>query len=154
SIQTTQRYIDGADPQVRRSYEAAIERQPLTLAAPPSAAELLPAPRLSEPATVRRPTPPTLETSAWLLDAPEGVRQGGLAWLHHQWPLWKPSQRRVHAHKRLRALRAFWQWQLARRTFNDWADLTSADLAAFMDAELGRRIHPNTVKTTLDRVYE
>ena len=154
SIQTTQRYIDGADPQVRRSYEAAIERQPLTLAAPPSAAELLPAPMFSEPATVSRPTPPTLETSAWLLDAPEGVRQGGLAWLHHHWPLWKPSQRRVHAHKRLRALRAFWQWQLARRTFNDWADLTSADLAAFMDAELGRGIHPNTVKTTLDRVYE
>jgi len=154
SIQTTQRYIDGADPQIRRSYEAAMERQPLRLSAPQPTADLLPAALRSEPATVTRPAPRALETSSWLEEAPDDVRQGGVAWLQHQWPLWKPSQRRAHASKRLRALRAFWQWQVARRTFSGWADLTSADLAAFMDAELARGIHPTTVKTTLDRVYE
>ena len=154
SLQTTQRYIDGADPQVRRSYEAAMERQPLTLSAPPTTPDLLPAAKLTEPATVTREAPAVVETADWLPEAPQGVRQGTLAWLQHQWPLWKPSQRRTHAHKRLRALRAFWEWQLARRPFNTWADLTTADLAAFMEAELCRGIHPSTLKTTLDRVYE
>jgi len=152
SIQTTQRYIDGADPQVRRSYEAAMERQPLTLAEHRPSPDLLPAPT-SEPATVTRPAPPAQDGTAWLPEAPDAVRQGVVVWLAHQAPRWKPTQRQHHPRKRLREVRQFWQWQLARRSFTSWADLTSADIAAFMDAELARGLHPTTVKSILDRVY-
>jgi len=154
SIQTTQRYIDAADPQLRRSYEAAMERQSLTASTPASTPELVLVPSDSAAATVTRAAPAPIELATWLVEAPAAVRESCLAWLQHQWPLWKPSQRRAHAHKRLRALRAFWQWQLARRPFSSWADLTSADIAAFMDAELARGLRAKSIKTTLDRVYE
>src|SRR5439155_16800845 len=152
SIQTSQRYIDGADPQVRRSYEAAMERQSLTQAEHPPLPDLLPAPS-SATASVTRPAPLAVDATSWLPEAPDGVRQGVVAWLSHQAPRWKPSQRRHHTQKRLGELRQFWLWQLRRRSFRDWADLTSADMAAFMDAELARGLHPTTLKSILDRVY-
>ena len=154
SIQTTQRYIDGADPQLRRSYEAALARSSGMEAAPTLARELLPPLTLNEPVTIARPAPLPIDTAAWLPETPSAVREGCLAWLQHQWPIWKPSQRQHHAHKRLRELRHFWQWQVARRPISAWADLTTSDMAAFMDAELGRGLQPKTIKTSLDRVYE
>ena len=154
SIQTTQRYIDGADPQLRRSYEAALERASCLEAAPTTALELLPPLTHNEPVTIARGAPLPIDTAPWLPEAPSAVREGTLAWLQHQWPIWKPSQRRHHAQKRLRELRRFWQWQLAERPLSTWADLTTTDMAAFMDAELGRGLQPKTIKTTLDRVYE
>jgi site-specific recombinase XerD len=53
----------------------------------------------------------------------------------------------------LGALRRFWEWQLARRSFDGWGDLTSTDVAAFVDARLGQGLKARTVSTTLDRVY-
>jgi hypothetical protein len=50
-------------------------------------------------------------------------------------------------------LPAFWRWQLPRRAFQGWDDLTSADIAAFMEAELGRRLSAKTVKSRLDCLY-
>jgi hypothetical protein len=35
-------------------------------------------------------------------------------------------------------LRVFWRWQLSCRTFQGWDDLTSADIAAFMEGQLGQ----------------
>jgi integrase/recombinase XerD len=153
SIQTTQRYIDGADPQVRRSYEAAMTQQSLAMPAPATIAELQPTLARSTPATVIRPHPSPITTTTWWPDAPAWLRQGCLDWLAHQWPIWKPSQQRRHAWSRLRELRRFWQWQLAHRVVSGWQDLTRADIAAFMDAERTRGVQPKTIKTTVDRVY-
>jgi len=152
SIPTTQRDIDGADPQVRRRYEAAMERQSLPLTPPNPPPDLLPAPD-KRPPTVTRLAHPAVDATNWLPQAPQGVRQAVVAWLEHQAPRWKPSQRRHHAQKRLGELRVCWQWQLARRSFAAWADLTSADMAAFMDAQLGRGQQATTVQSILDRVY-
>lgn len=153
SIQTTQRSIDGADPQVRRSYEAAMTQQSLAVGAP-AAPALQPALVTHAPATVIRPHPSPIIPATWWPEAPDWLRQGCLDWLNHQWPIWKPSQQRHHALTRLRDLRRFWQWQLERRAVAAWTDLTRSDIAAFVDAELARGIGPKTVKTTLDRVYE
>lgn len=153
-IQTTQRYIDGADPQVRRSYEAAMAQQALPV--PPS----LPAPDLPAvthepgPATVTRPALVLPDDSTWLPEAPAAIRQGTLSWLHHQQGLWKPSQRREHSIQRLRELRVFWEWQLAQRPLTSWAELSTRDIAAFQAAELARGLRAKSVKTLLDRVYE
>lgn len=152
SIQTTQRYIDGADPQVRRSYEAAMQRQSLPLSHATPTLDLLPGPG-NDPPSVSRPAQGAVDATNWLPQAPREVRQAVVAWLLHQAPRWKPSQRRHHALKRLGELRVFWQWQVAQRSFTSWADLTSADMAAFMDAQLGRGQQATTVKSILDRVY-
>ncbi|NCC94716.1 MAG: hypothetical protein EOM10_15845 [Opitutae bacterium] len=114
-----------------------------------------PTPKRAPPSvTVIRPPAPPVDGQRWLPDAPAAIREGVLAWLEHQWGIWKPSQRQHHAQKRLRELRGFWQWQVAHRPGTTWAELRTSDIAAYMDAELARGIAPKTVKTTLDRVYE
>ena len=154
SIQTTQRYIDGADPDLRRGYDEAMElhlagtaeqAQPETQVAPK--AEL-------GPTTIARSSPGSCPGEEWLGWAPTWLREDCLAWLRHQWPRWKASQRQHHAQNRLGELRLFWSWQLARRPLAGWEQLTADDVAAFTDAELGRGLAAKTVKTTLDRVYE
>jgi site-specific recombinase XerD len=154
SLQATQRYVDGADPAVRRGYEAAMELH-LAGAAVPVQTES-PAPLRVEPGptTVARRSPGSCPGEDWLSWAPDWLRQGCLAWLHHQWPRWKASQRRHHAQNRLLELRLFWSWQLGRRPLAGFEELTAADVAAFADAQLGQGLAAKTVKTRLDRVYE
>lgn len=153
-IQTTQRSIDGADPQLRRSYEAAMAQQavPVPPSVPASDAPLIA--REPGPATVTRPVLPLPDGSDWLPEAPAAIRQGTLAWLYHQQGCWKPSQRREHSIQRLRELRVFWEWQLAQRPLTSWDELTTRDITAFQAAELARGLRAKSVKTLLDRVYE
>jgi len=154
SVQTTQRYIDGADPRVRRSYEAAMER-PVPLAAEPSAVPqtLPPAVVATGPATVVREEPPPFDGADWMPEWLAWLREGCLDWVRHQWYNWKPSQRLHHAHTRLRELRIFWRWQLTRRTFCGWDDLTTTDIAAFVEAQLAHGLAAKTVKDNLDTLY-
>lgn len=152
SIQTTQRYIAGADPQVRRGYEAAMRQQ--TMAPPPDPSwDVRPPPPETTAVTVTRRYVEPPDGHDWVPEAPVGVRQGTLAWLQHHVTQWKPARRRTHALKRLRELSVFWRWQLERRPFTHWAELTTNDIAAFMDAELARGMQAKTVKASIDQVY-
>jgi len=155
SIQTTQRYLEGADPQIRRSYEAAMQRQGASTSDKSLVvAEPSPAPgEAGEPTTVVREEPPLFEGTDWMSEWPAWLRQGCLEWIRHCWYSWKPSRRLEHARRHLRSLRLFWSWQLARRSFRGWDDLTAADIAAFVEAQLGRGLKAKTVKTRLDRLY-
>ena len=54
--------------------------------------------------------------------------------MRHKWYTWKPSRRKRLAHTRWVTLRLFWRWQLARRTWHGWADLTTADMTTFVEA--------------------
>lgn len=154
SVQTTQPYIDGADVQVRRSYEAAMERAGAPVAEPAVEPETSPpVVAATGPASVKREMPAPFDGADWMPNWPAWLREGCLDWVRHQWPRWKASRRQHHAGTRLCELRIFWRWQLERRAFESWDDLTTADIAAFMDAQLGRGLKAKTVKTTLDRVY-
>lgn len=158
SLQATQRYIDGANPQLRRHYEQAM--QPLGQLAASTA--LLPAPEAQpslvlSPAptvTVTRTPPDRFEAPPWLEAWPAWLRDSCLLWLEHKWFTWKPSRRQSNASTQLGGVRAFWRWQLARRELVSWDDLQLADVAAFIQAELQRGLAAKTVKTTLDRLYE
>jgi site-specific recombinase XerD len=165
SIQTTQRYVDGADPDLRQGYEEAMQKHLMAAEATPTpqrtpdADGVAPSiqPAVVGPTTVTRDNPGSCPTQQqeWLAWAPEWLKGGCLAWLSHQWPLWKPSQRKHHAQIRLSDLRAFWQWQLARHPrLASFGDLTSDDVNAFADAQLARGLAIKTVKTSLDRVFE
>jgi site-specific recombinase XerD len=155
SIQTTQRYIDGADPKLRRHYEAAMtsvmaaETKQLrpSPASPPT--EVVP-----EPATVVREPPPPFAEPNWLGDWPTWLQEGCRDWMRHKWYTWKPSRRKRLAHTRWVTLRLFWRWQLVRRTWHDWADLTTADMAAFVEAQLARGLKVSTVTSYLGCIYQ
>ncbi len=81
SIQTTQRYIDGADPQLRRSYEAAMAREGSLAQAPspdaPSGDSAQPVP--GQVASVVRAEVSfgtAVDSEAWLPEAPSWLREG------------------------------------------------------------------------------
>lgn len=154
SVQSTQVYIDSADPQVRRSYEAAMEQSCLGSGQAGSAEPSVPIIERAGPATVVREVSPAFHRDSWMPEWPAWLRESCLGWVKHKWYVWKPSQRRRHADSYLDALRVFWRWQLAQCSFQGWSELTAAHMAAFADAQLHKGLNPKTVKTYLDRVYE
>ncbi|MBI4315919.1 MAG: tyrosine-type recombinase/integrase [Chloroflexi bacterium] len=153
SVQTTQRYIDGADPEVRRHYEAAMAGRS-EQAKPEEPAPMVPPSDTPHVATVVRPEPAPYDGKVGLPAAPDWLRAGCRAWIENQWYQWKPSQRRHHALARLRQLRPFWCWQLDRRAIGGFAELTTADVAAYMSAELARGLAAKSVKGAIDTVYQ
>jgi integrase/recombinase XerD len=153
SIQTTQIYIDSADPQVRRSYEAAMG-QSSTSTETITVHESLPAIDVRGAATVIREVPATLEAEDWMPEWPAWLREGCLGWVQRQWYQWKPTQRRSTAGTRLRELRIFWRWQFTQRSYHSWSDLSRADIDAFVDAQLARGLLSKTIKRHLATLYQ
>jgi site-specific recombinase XerD len=154
-IQTTQRYIDGADPQLRRHYEKAMARAKTTETDPPPPEPALsPLDTLPAPATVVREVPPPFAAPHWLSEWPTWLQESCCAWMRHKWHTWLPSRRQRLANIRWATLRRFWRWQLAQRTLRGWADLTTADLDAFVEAELARGLKASTVISYLNCIYE
>jgi len=154
-LSTTQGYLTGADPQVRRDYVAAMAHweapQPLP---PPDVSEPLTPPSSSSPpppaAPARRtPTSRPELADTWAPTLPAWVREACLAYIHQQAYNWKPSQCRRHSHRQLRALARFWEGQLARRPVASWVELTRADLLAYLDEQLAAGRAPSTVKNSL-----
>jgi integrase/recombinase XerC len=158
-LQSTQRYIDSADPHLRRKYEEAMEQATAPVkgiepsAAPPLGSTGPARPGRAEESTVRRQELERFDGQQWQPDWPSWLREGCLAWLDHQWWQWKPSQRKHHAAVRLSQLRIFWTWQLSHRGLQGWEDLQSDDVATFADAQLARGLKANSVRTILDGVY-
>lgn len=153
SIQTTQSYIDGADPQVRRSYQAAMEQSREEQR--PSTDGTLPLVTTQEkgPAKVTRQEPPVFEGRDWMPDWPDWLREDCLAWVKQQWYQWKPSQRQNHARVRLYELRKFGCWQLTQRDWHGWEELTAADVSVFVAAQLRSGLSPGTVNRILNTLY-
>lgn len=155
-LQSTQRYIDGADPRLRQEYQKAMGQMEATQAAakPQAASPSPPArPERAPEPSVRRPTPEGFDGTQWQPEWPSWLREDCLAWLEHQWVQWKPSQRKHHARVRLSQLRIFGQWLLAQPALQGWNDLQSQDMAAFADTQLERGLKANSVRTILDGVY-
>lgn len=164
-LSTTQIYLTGADPHVRDAYTAAMTHWeqatplgPTASAAPPSAvlakSPAAPTPLSPAPVVERAPSPPLLLTPPksavpWAADLPEWVRTPCLAWVEQQARHWKPSYGQRHRQHRLRVLAQFWHWQQARRPLRAWAELTRADVQAFVDECVARRRSASTVKNVL-----
>jgi site-specific recombinase XerD len=152
SISTTQVYLTGADPQVRRDYQQAMTRWTSDDPSPgtPSATELEPfptAPPIAEPASPP-PTPAVGRGQAfetWGDDLPAWVHDACLDYLRQRQKDWKPSRRGRNSARLLRALARFWRWQLARRPLTGCGDLTRADVQAYVDARLAEGRAPTTI---------
>jgi len=164
-LSTTQVYLAGADPHVRDAYTTAMAHWeqttplgPTTSAAPPSvvlakrpgaSASCSPAP-VSERAPSPLPSPaPPKSATPWAVDLPGWVRMPCLEWVEQQARHWKPSYGQRHRQHRLRVLAQFWHWQLARRPLQAMAELTRADVQAFVDECVTRKRSASTVKNVL-----
>lgn len=149
-LSTTQVYLTGADPQVRQDYAAAMAEWDEPRPAEddePSVPPPAPVPP-TDPARLAPAPVPDLAQS-WAATLPAWVREACLAFVHQQARNWKPSQQRRHSKRRLDELAQFWTWQLARRPVLAWAELTHADLQAYVDEQLAAGRAPSTVKNVL-----
>jgi site-specific recombinase XerD len=148
-LSTTQVYLTGADPQVRQDYAAAMaawdESRPPEDDEPPTP------PSVPPPAPVLpvAPAPRPDLAVTWVPTLPAWVREACLAFVRQQARNWKPSQQRRHSKRRLDELAQFWTWQLARRSIHAWAEVTRADLQAFIDERFAAGRAPSTVKNIL-----
>jgi integrase/recombinase XerC len=158
-VSTTQIYLEGADPNLRRTFIQTMERietgaHPQTPTPGPC-----PAPGSPPPATVgtiraaepRYPDPP--DDSTWATDLPEAIRQACLAYVQRHLSGWRPSQRRERALHVLGDFARFWRWAVARQPLKAVTELQAADLEAYIGERIARGDKPRTVKDALDRVF-
>jgi len=152
-LSTTQLYIDGANPALRQAYQEAMERiqeqQPARL--PPTPRPSL---RTEDPQpTEISPQPELPNWEAWGTNLPTDIRQACLSWVQSRVPTWKVSQRHRHALRSLGFLARFWRWVLDRRPMNCVADLTPADVQAYLDAHLAAGQRATTMNRALDNLF-
>jgi integrase/recombinase XerD len=154
-LSTTQLYVDGADPALRRAYQEAMEqlqqrqRESLSPTPPPPASSPSLEPEEAQPPE-RPPQLPNWE--AWAPDLPTEIRQACLKWVQSRVPTWKASQRHRHALRSLGFLARFWRWVLAHRPMQCVAHLTPADVQAYLDAHLAAGQSANTMNCALDNL--
>jgi site-specific recombinase XerD len=152
-LSTTQLYIDGADPALRQAYQEAMERiqeqQPARLPLTPCSFLRTEGPQPTE----MSPQSKLPNWEAWGTNLPTDIRQACLSWVQGRVPTWKASQRHRHALRSLGFLARFWRWVLDRRPMNCVADLTPADVQAYLDAHLAAGQRATTMNRALDNLF-
>jgi site-specific recombinase XerD len=150
SIQTTQLYIDGADPTVRQDFLTALEQASLvrpvepTLTPPhglPSAGPARPE-HVDPVELVDQLSHLTADLPAWLHSALRG-------YLISRINRWQPHQARLHAQNRLASLARTCRWLVQQRHWSSLDQLQRADLSAYVQACQARGLKPQSIATEL-----
>ena len=154
SLQTTQLYIDGADPVVRRDYEQAMQKlsqderavpQPLASLAGSKAVMSAPA-RADE-----RPEAQAILTElAYLTDnLPSWLQQAIEAHMLRRMPRWASHQLRNHSYTHLNVLRRMCRWLVQQRNWTHLAHLQRLDLLAYVDYRLDNGVKASSINAEL-----
>jgi site-specific recombinase XerD len=154
SLQTTQLYIDGADPVVRRDFEQAMQKlsqdesalpQPLP-ALSGSKAAILPPSRADERPDGRA----ILQELAYLTDnLPPWLQQAIEAHMLRRMPRWAAHHLRNHSYTHLNVLRRICQWLVQQRNWTKLAHLQRVDLLAYVDYRLDNEVKASSINAEL-----
>lgn len=150
SIQTTQLYIDGADPIVRQDFLTALEK-----ASPASPVEQTLTPAHWLPSADRTRTeqvdPVELvdQLSHLTADLPAWLHQAIRRYMLSRINRWQPHQARLHAHNRLASLARTSRWLVQQRQWSSLDQLQRADLSAYVQACQTRGLKPQSIATEL-----
>jgi site-specific recombinase XerD len=154
NLQTTQLYIEGADPVVRRDFEQAMEKlsqdesalpQPLS-GSSGSKAVILSASRADE----RPDAQAILQELAYLTDnLPPWLQQAIRAHMLRRMPRWAAHQVRNHSYTHLNVLRRICQWLVQQRHWSKLAHLQRLDLLAYIDYRLDNEVKASSINAEL-----
>lgn len=152
-LQTTQRYIAGADPQVRQAFARAMaqleETTPPPVAAGPATVPLPGSRRQREQAD-----PAELEDCLALFDSLPAWLQAPLrAYLTRRWRNWQPHLARQHGCRLGRQLRRSWEWLLADQSVSGWSALRRSHLEAWLSARQKAGIAASSRTTELADLF-
>lgn len=153
-LQTTQLYIDGADPTVRRDFEQAMHRlttrpeleptadrfaaSPLPVASPQAASDERP----EAEAVLADLGHLTAALPVWLASE---VRQHTL----RRMARWQPHRVKKQTYFHLNSLRRVCQWLVTRRAWTELAQLQRADLVAYVNSRLADGLKPGSIEAEL-----
>jgi len=151
SLQATQRYIDGADPVVRRDFEQAMQgvSQPQAALHTPDQKPFAPEKRSAK--GDERPDEATLlqelsylteNLSPWLQEAIQAHMRRRMAG-------WPTHQLRSNSHIRLSVLRRVCGWLQENRNWQSLPQLQRQDLLAYVDHRLTAGLKANSLNTEL-----
>jgi integrase/recombinase XerD len=138
-LQTTQRYIDGADPTVREDFDTAMllldthfrrtaaKRAPITPSRPSPASQARQA-RMASPTELEHLLRDTCPISpAWL-------RASADAFLSYRWPTWRAQTARKIAQVFLSVVRRFGRWLDGYCQVTGWETLRRSDLEGWIQS--------------------
>ena len=153
SIQTTQLYIDGADPTLRHDFLRAMEKATPAQAKPPETS-LSPSHDLFQPSLPDRderadPIAIADQLSHLAADLPPWLQQALRRYLISRISRWQPHQARLHAHNRLATLCRLGRWLVQHRHWSALDQLQRADLKAYVQACQDRGLKPQSIGAEL-----
>lgn len=153
SLKTTQLYIDGADPTVRRDFEQAMQSLSSGPTSIEPSAEQQPLPSGNTPTATpdERPNPVTiLDNLAYLTDslpawlAPH-LRQHTLRRMAN----WSAHRLKKQTYGHLYSLGRICQWLVEQRHWTALEQLQRSDLAAYVDHRLAAGLKPGSIRAEL-----
>ncbi|MBI3941567.1 MAG: tyrosine-type recombinase/integrase [Chloroflexi bacterium] len=150
-LQTTQRYIDGADPTVRSDFAVAMAHLENTLPRDPG---MPPVPAHPSPPRPPRTAPPAeLEKlQQRLTDLPPWLRAGLAAYLQWRWPTWRAQTAYQLGSNLVNVICRVWVWLAAHRQVTGWETFRRADLEAWMQARSQDGVSEVTIRNDLAQV--
>ena len=148
-LQTTQRYIDGADPTVRSDFAMAMQRLETTLI------------KDNEPVTASVPKPQQNHNHAkpnrkdWKSFAvilkvfPPEVAASVDAYLSWRWPNWRAQTAMRLGRNFLSILKRIWKWLNENRGIKAWEDIRRPDVEAWLEARHQTGVSNVTIQNEL-----
>jgi integrase/recombinase XerC len=157
-LQSTQRYIDGADPTVRDDFAGAMSALEATLnSAPkslPDRSKLKRSSRVKEISAERdrsasRAELKKLRKRLVAIGLPDFLEKTADAYLSWRWPVWRAQTAYQVGTNILCVIRRVWTWLEAHRQITSWESFRRADLQAWLEARCQSGVSHRTIQTEL-----
>ncbi len=151
-LQSTARYINGADPTVRLDFAQAMQG----LASPAKAPVTSPPTQPTHPAQLERERTASAQElaklQARLTEFPDWLAEALDAYLVWKWPSWPLHTAYTLGGNVIRVTRRIWLWLAEHREIEGWATFRRADLEAWVQAPSEAGAKNSSIKTELSQI--
>jgi integrase/recombinase XerD len=147
-LETTQRYIDGADPTVRHDFTVAMAHLETALSDEPAPPVSPPQPVGATPLD-RAPQSDLLKLQQRLTDLPPWLAEAVEAYLKWRWPTWRARLAVKMGGDLISLVKRMWSWLDTHRQIDGWASLGRADLEAWLQAGVQDGVSQSALRTYL-----
>lgn len=161
-LQSTQRYIDGADPTVRADFAAAMTALESALSSEPKPLSVHPklkhSPQSKKVAAERDRTASKAELQKlrerlFAASLPEWLQDAVDAYLSWRWPTWRAQTAYQIGGNVLSVVRRVWTWLATHRQITGWESFRRADLQAWLEARCRAGLRPTSIQTELGMLH-
>jgi len=155
-LQSTQRYIDGADPTLRADFIVAMtalesalsnEQKPLTIHPKPKRSSRSKKASIERDRTASQAELQKLRERLIAAGLPDWLEEAVDAYLSWHWPTWRAQTAYQLGGNFLRLVRRVWTWLAAHRQIEGWESFRRADLQAWLEARCQSGIRHTSIQT-------